>query len=195
MINQSFQQEQDSKTLIALIARVADHRDEDAFSMLFDHFAPRIKSFGLAFKPDAGISADELVQEVMLKIWMKAHQYQEEKASPTTWVYTLARNARIDHYRKTQRHSESLDAEEIYLNFPDEAPGPFMAAQRKQTEKKVANALNTLPVDQNRVLSKVYMEGKTHHQIADELELPLGTVKSRIRLALGKLGILLENDL
>jgi RNA polymerase sigma-70 factor (ECF subfamily) len=173
-----------------LIKAVAEDRDEQAFAGLFDDFAPKIKAFSLAAQPGATMVADELVQEVMLKIWNKAHLYNPEKASVTTWLYTLARNARIDYLRRNGRFSSEITSDDIYQDILDETQDLFTLTQQKQTAQRIRSSLKTLNEDQSLVLSKVYMEGKTHQQTAEELQLPLGTVKSRVRLALNKLEVL-----
>jgi RNA polymerase sigma-70 factor (ECF subfamily) len=177
------------------ITAVAETKDEQAFSQLFDDFAPRIKAFSLAAQPGATMVADELVQEVMIKVWNKAHLFDANKASVITWIYTLARNARIDYLRKNGRFSSEISSDDIYNDILDDSPDLFSITQQKQLEVKIRGSLNTLPFDQSLVLSKVYMEGKTHQQTAEELQLPLGTVKSRVRLALNKLEVLLRSDL
>ncbi len=187
--NQAIEQEK------AWLKAIAETQCESAFSKLFDRYAPKIKAFILAAQPGSSSLADELVQEVMLKIWQKAHYYQAVKASPSTWIYTLARNARIDHFRKHQKHQSDIDAEIVYAQTIDETQDLFQAAQQKQANKKLFEAIETLSEEQTQVIAKIYMEGKTHQQVSDELQLPLGTVKSRIRLALGKLGLSLRSSL
>jgi RNA polymerase sigma-70 factor (ECF subfamily) len=176
------------------IHAIAEDRDEQAFAHLFDDFAPKLKAFSLAAQPGANMVADELVQEVMLKIWNKAHLYNPTKASVTTWLYTLARNARIDYLRKNGRFASEITADDIFHDILDESPDLFSLTQQKQTEQHIRESMKSLPEDQSLVLSKVYMEGKTHQQTAEELHLPLGTVKSRVRLALNKLEVLLGRN-
>lgn len=168
---------------------VARQRDRAAFTRLFDHFVPLLKSFSLSAYPGATLMANEVAQEVMIKVWLKADTYNPDVASVSTWVFTLARNARIDYLRKNSRHVSDIDPEFIYQNMPDEGNDPFSLAQQKCNEELVRTVMAELPVDQRDVLEKVYMEGKTHKAVARELSLPLGTVKSRVRLALKKLAI------
>ncbi|MCY4043929.1 MAG: sigma-70 family RNA polymerase sigma factor [Cellvibrionales bacterium] len=173
----------------AWLAAIANSQDEIAFSCLFDRYAPKIKAFCLAKSPGSITMADELVQEVMVKIWQKAHLYHPELASPSTWIFTLARNTRVDFFRKQHRHQTDITAEDIYDDLIDETQDLFIAAHQKQQQKHIQQAMSHLSLDQTEVIAKVYMEGKSHSQVADELQLPLGTVKSRIRLALSKLGL------
>jgi RNA polymerase sigma-70 factor (ECF subfamily) len=174
------------------LIQIGDQQDEQAFSQLFDIFAPKIRAFSLAAQPGAAMVADELVQDVMLKIWNKAHLYQPKKAAASTWIFTLARNARIDYLRKNGRYTSEINPEDIYLNIVDESQDVFAATQQKQDEEHIRQSMAQLPVEQQQVLAKVYMEGKSHQQTANDLALPLGTVKSRVRLALNKLEVIMR---
>ena len=177
------------------LAAIAEKQDETAFSELFDRYAPKIKAFCLAQSPGSVSLADELVQEVMVKIWQKAGLYKSDIASPSTWIFTLARNARVDFFRKQNRHQSDITTDDIYEELIDESQDLFLTARQNQQKLHITRALDTLSFDQTEVISKVYMEGKSHSQVADELQLPLGTVKSRIRLALSKLGVTLGESL
>ncbi|SMF47006.1 RNA polymerase sigma-70 factor, ECF subfamily [Alteromonadaceae bacterium Bs31] len=168
---------------------VAEQRDKRAFEKLFDHFVPLLRSFSLAAQPGASLLADEVAQEVMIKVWQKAHTYNKEMANVTTWIFTLARNSRIDYLRKNSRHESDIDPTNLWGEIVDENSDPFQAAQQKRSEELISKQLKGLPEDQQNALRKVYLEGKTHKQVAEELKLPLGTVKSRVRLALRKLAI------
>ncbi len=178
--------------LKSLISQVANERDKDAFGQLFDHFAPLLRAFSLAREPGAALLADELTQEVMIKIWNKAHTYKPEMAAVNTWVFTLARNCRIDHLRRNGRFSSDIDPNDIFNHIEDEGPDPFQLAMQQRAEIKVHEGLKHLPIEQAQVLAKVYLEGKSHQETSEELDLPLGTVKSRVRLALQKLELLLK---
>lgn len=136
--------------------------------------------------------ADELAQVVMVKIWDKAYTFDRSKASLNTWVYTLARNSRIDMMRRNSRYTMEIDPESLWRDEVDESTDPFLAAQQKRNEQTIAEAFQHLPSEQQEVLTKVYLEGKSHQESADELKLPLGTVKSRIRLAIQKLQVLVR---
>ena len=175
-----------------LMAKVAEHRDKQAFEQLFDHFAPLLRSYSLARESGAALLADELAQEVMIKVWNKAHTYKPDIAAVSTWVFTLARNSRIDYLRRNGRFSTDIDPTEIFNNMEDEGPDPFQLAQQRRVETKVHQGLKQLPIEQAQVLAKVYLEGKSHQETSNELGLPLGTVKSRVRLALQKLELLLK---
>jgi RNA polymerase sigma factor (sigma-70 family) len=172
------------------IARVADHRDKAAFSILFDHYAPLLRAYSLARDPGANLVADELAQEVMIRVWLKAGSYNSQLANINTWIYTLARNCRIDYFRRNGRFVSEIDPTEIFNNMEDEGPSPFQLAHQTRLEDNIREGLEKLPREQSEILTKVYLEGKSHQQTSEELKLPLGTVKSRVRLAIKKLKVL-----
>lgn len=179
--------------LKSLMLKVAGDRDRAAFTTLFDHFAPLLRSYSLAREPGATLVADELAQEVLIKVWNKAHTYKPDLAAVTTWVFTLARNSRIDYLRRNGRFSTEIDPTDIFDTLEDEGPDAFQLIQQQRAEQKVHEGLRQLPIAQSQVLAKVYLEGKSHQETADELGLPLGTVKSRVRLALQKLELLFKS--
>jgi RNA polymerase sigma factor (sigma-70 family) len=164
-------------------------RDEDraAFTRLFRNFAPLMKAFALSGSPLSANNADELVQDVMVKVWQKAGAYNPEKAAASTWIYTIARNCRTDMYRRLQKFDTALIAEDLYCEQASE--DAFALLHQKRRRDEIRGLLKELPADQAQILAKVYMEGKSHSEAAGELELPLGTVKSRVRLAVQKLKI------
>ncbi|MBY6189523.1 sigma-70 family RNA polymerase sigma factor [Microbulbifer agarilyticus] len=173
-----------------LLVRVGRDRDRVSFEQLFSHFAPLIRGFqfsrgGQSSAPEA---ADELIQEVMFRVWTKAPTFNPEKASASTWVFTIMRNCRIDALRRNSRQpvtDESLSVEDIWDDSQDEQPLVFLQQSRNQSA--IAQGLQSLPPEQSHVIEKAYVEGKSHSEISEELGLPLGTVKSRVRLALKKL--------
>lgn len=172
-----------------LLETIGKERNETKFAELFKHFAPLIKGFVIANNANmTPHTAEELVQEVMIKVWNKAPTFDASKSSANTWIFTITRNARIDYFRKNSRHninSQPIETTDIW----DEDIGnqPFVYLHDVRKEEQVAALLKDLPAEQSRCLKKVYMEGKSHTEIADELKLPLGTVKSRVRLGLKKL--------
>jgi RNA polymerase sigma factor (sigma-70 family) len=169
------------------IQRVALHQDRQAYSVLFDHYAPLIRAYSLAREPGSNLVADDLAQEVMIRLWLKASSYNPKMANLNTWVFTLARNCRIDYLRKNSRYVTDIDPDVIFNELEDDAPNPFQQVHSVRMEQSIHSSLKQLPKEQTEVLSKVYMEGKSHQQVSSELKLPLGTVKSRVRLALKKL--------
>jgi len=171
------------------LALVARDGDRAAFSRLFRHFAPLLKSFALAGSGLSASYADELVQEVMLKVWQKAAAFDPEKAAASTWIYTIARNCRTDFYRRLNKFDTPLAAEDVYFDNQEEQP--LAALQRRRSGNSVRRLMEELPREQAQIIAKVYMEGKSHSEVAGELDLPLGTVKSRVRLAMQKMQVAL----
>ncbi len=169
-----------------LIVKVGTDQDRQAFSKLFNHFAPYLKGFLLKSDGVGPEHAEELVQETMLKLWRKAPTYSPSQAAASTWIYTIARNTRIDWIRKHYKENTTeLTADDLYDNA--ETPSPYSSLIRVRNSRSIEEQLKTLPVEQQDVLRLMYFDGKSGQQIADALNLPLGTVKSRIRLALAKL--------
>lgn len=169
---------------------IALNQDRAAFTRLFRHFAPLLKSFAYAGSTLSANHADELVQEVMLKVWQKAAAFDAEKAAASTWIYTIARNCRTDFFRRLQKFDTPLAAEDIFDE--QETAEAFTVLHQKRSRDRIRALMQELPADQSLILGKVYMEDKSHSEVAAELNLPLGTVKSRVRLALQKLQIQLE---
>lgn len=176
--------------LSACIARVAENQDKAAFAELFDHYAPLIRAYSLAREPGADLVADDLVQEVLARVWLKAAKYNARLANLNTWIFTLARNCRIDYLRRNSRYAIEIDPTDIFNEIEDEGPGPFQMVQQSRIQQNIRAGLEQLPKEQSEILTKVYLEGKSHQQTSEELKLPLGTVKSRVRLALKKLEVL-----
>ncbi|PTW54334.1 RNA polymerase sigma-70 factor (ECF subfamily) [Breoghania corrubedonensis] len=166
-----------------LIAQVALRQDRDAFKSLFQYFGPRVKSVMLRAGADHEF-AEDLVQEVMMTVWRKARLYAPERGPVSTWIYTIARNARIDRLRRASSQPY-LDLDEIEL-ASGMADGEDRAFASQRAEH-VARALDELPDEQRRIIEYAYVHDMAQSEIAAKLELPLGTVKSRMRLAYTKL--------
>lgn len=164
-----------------LVIRVRDDQDRSAFAELFRHFAPRVKAF--LMKSGAGAAlAEECAQDVMATLWQKAHLFDPARASVATWVFTIARNKRIDALRKARRpEPEELD----WGPAPEPDQAEVMEAQ--QETEKLGRALAGLPDKQRALIERAFYGDLSHSEIAAETGLPLGTIKSRIRLALDKL--------
>ncbi|HEY5288626.1 MAG TPA: sigma-70 family RNA polymerase sigma factor [Caulobacteraceae bacterium] len=169
----------------ALIRAIAERGDREAFAGLFNHFAPRVKSY-LMRMGTAPEAAEELAQETLLSVWRRAGAFDPSRAAASTWVFAIARNLRIDLARRERR---PLPGEQV---APEETPRPDAGLEAFQDERRVAMAMAALPAEQARVVRLAFFSDKPHSEIADDLCLPLGTVKSRIRLAMAKLRILLE---
>ncbi len=168
-----------------LIEAIAARQDRAAFAALFRHYAPRVKAFLVRGGADAE-SAQEIAQEAMIMVWRKAASFDRSRASPATWIYTIARNKRIDVLRRTAR--PAIEAEDWLTIFaPDDEDSADKSVAAGQTYTKMKELMEGLSADQLTVIRKAFFEDKTHTAIAEELGLPLGTVKSRIRLALGRL--------
>ena len=167
----------------ALIEAIAARRDKAAFADLFAHFAPRLKSYLLKLGADEP-TAEEVVQEAMVMVWRKAESFDRRQASASTWIFTIARNKRIDRLRRERRP-------ELDPNDPALVPDPEISADRSleasQARGRLQEAIEKLPKEQSELIRLAYFEDKTHGEIAADSGLPLGTVKSRIRLALGRL--------
>ena len=174
------------------VRRIAADRDRAAFLELYQHFTPMIRAF-LLKSMGAGANraeAEEITQEVLIKVWNKAASFNSSKASVNTWIFTIARNTRIDFIRRNERNDRKIAIEDIW--HEPESPEPLVDLQQRRAEQVIKQAMATLPDEQVQVLYKAFMEGKSHNEVAEELSLPLGTVKSRIRLALNKMQILID---
>ncbi len=174
-----------------LVVAVAKRRDRAAFRELFDHFAPRLRSFILRRGADMAV-AEEVVQEAMVRVWRKADKFDPDKASASTWIFTIGRNAHIDIVRRVGR--PEIDANDPTFQ-PEPEPDALTRIAQGQNAGRVRTALTGLPGEQREILMLAFFEDKPHGRIAEELDLPLGTVKSRIRLAFKRLRSELEEDL
>ena len=178
----------DAQSFDVLLQKISEDKDRDAFIELFNHFAPRIKSFLMksGLNPDV---ADELAQETMLTVWNKADQYKSSQAAASTWIFTIARNKKIDYFRK---HSKTpLTKHDLAFSQSEQAL-PDDEFDQEQQQDKIAQLLSEIPEEQALLIQKAYFEDKTHQDIAQETGIALGTVKSRIRLGLERLRHLLD---
>ena len=174
---------QEQASLDSLVLAVARDRDRAAFAALFRHFAPRIKAYLMRLGCDAG-RAEELMQDAMITVWRRADSFDPARASAATWIFTIARNKRIDATRRERR--PVLDPDDPALT-PAPADDPEGATVRRREGEQVRRALLALPADQAELVRLSYFEDKPHSAIAATTGLPLGTVKSRLRLALVRL--------
>ena len=150
---------------------------------MFEHFAPRVKAY-IVKLGSPHPQAEEVAQETMAKIWNKASQFDPTKAAPSTWIFRIARNQRIDAFRR-ENHPE-FDQNDPSL-LPMEEPSADLVVEQKQSGGQLLAALAELPEEQMHLLHLSFFQDMPHGTIADHLGLPLGTVKSRLRLAMGKL--------
>ncbi|MEQ9519033.1 MAG: sigma-70 family RNA polymerase sigma factor [Parvibaculum sp.] len=169
---------------------VGTNRDRKAFRVLFDHFAPRVKTYVIKLGCTHQ-QAEELAQETMAKVWHKAGQFDAERAAPSTWIFRIARNLRIDAFRR-ERHPE-FDENDPSLLPMEETPADTVIEQ-KQSERHLRTAMAGLPDEQMQLLHLSFFQDMSHGAIADSLGLPLGTVKSRLRLAMGKLRKIMDEN-
>ena len=161
------------------IVAVAERRDRKAFKQLFDYFAPRIKGF-CQNNGSTSDRADEVVQEAFVNIWRKAELFDPGKASAGAWIFAIARNSRIDLIRKENR--PEVDTTDPFFD-QSEPENPLAVLETERRSKKLRSFVKDLPAEQQQVLKLSFFEEKAHSEIANELGIPLGTVKSRIRLA------------
>jgi RNA polymerase sigma-70 factor (ECF subfamily) len=167
----------------ALIAAIAHRRDRAAFAALFRYFAPRVKAWMMRGGADA-TAAEEMAQETMLAVWQKAALFDPARAGASTWIFTIARNQRIDALRR-ERHPSTL-----MTDAPADEASPIQADRLMvlaEQEARIRVALTALPAEQADVIRKAFFEDKVHAEIEKELGIPLGTVKSRLRLAMIRL--------
>lgn len=180
----------DHSRVSRLLARVAQNRDRAAFTDLFDEFAPRLKSFMMR-KGASPELAEDLVQEAMISVWTKAGLYEPGKGSVSTWIYTIARNLRIDRIRREGIvHLTDLGD---YDEASDDPSSDELLVQA-QEQSLMTRALTTIPEEQKAILLLSYVDDLPQSEIAQRLDIPLGTVKSRMRLAYKRLRKILETD-
>ena len=166
---------------IAHIERIRDHQDQRAFAELFQHFAPRVKAFLMKSGASEAL-AEECTQEVMATLWHKAHMFDPARASAATWIFTIARNRKIDALRKQPRP----EPEDVVWG-PEEEPDQADVFALQEESERLASAIKELPEKQRVLIERAYFGDLSHSEIAAETGLPLGTIKSRIRLALERL--------
>ncbi|MFW2589712.1 sigma-70 family RNA polymerase sigma factor [Sagittula sp. SSi028] len=172
---------EDAALWAVILIRIRDHRDEAAFATLFEHYAPRIKAFLMRAGADP-TEAEECAQETLTTAWVKAVQFDPSRASVATWLFTIARNKRIDRLRK-QRRPEPED-----LPWgPEPDPDQESLLGLQQETEQLGAAMAALPDKQRELVEKAYFGDMTHSEIAQATGLPLGTIKSRLRLALDRL--------
>ena len=169
--------------LAELLASVAADRNRSSFEQLFEHFAPRLKSYMMRLGADA-VLAEDLAQETMVKVWHKADLYDRSKAGASVWIFRIARNLRIDKLRRQKFHEVELDSDEIARQ------GHYLESDSRAESLdagRLPELVQELPPEQLEGVRLAFFEGLTHSEICEQLELPLGSVKSRLRLAFRKL--------
>jgi len=169
---------------------VAEKQDRAAFSELFAYYAPRVKSYLMRLGSD-NAQAEEISQDVMVTVWRKASLFDRSQASASTWIFRIARNRRIDVFRRTKK--PDLDPEETML-LPSGVEAPDAQVDAMETEARVRAAMKDLPGEQLQSLQLSFYEGLSHSEIAAKLDVPLSTVKSRIRMAFRKMKADLDEE-
>ena len=168
----------DNKKAVDLVKRIAKDRDETAFSEIFDYIGPKINAFYIKNNLSSEL-AEELTQEVLSTIWIKAELFNSEKSKFITWSFTIARNKKIDFYRKNKKNASNDDVRD------------FLYENDKSNDYEIESTINKITEDldqnQKKLIKMSFFEQKSHKIIAAELEIPLGTVKSRIRATLSKM--------
>jgi len=179
----------DRERFADLMEAIAQRQDRDAFAEIFAFYAPRVKGYLLRLGSGDGL-AEEIAQEVMITVWRKAALFDRRQASVSTWIFRIARNRRIDAARRAR---PDLDPNEPALT-PEADPAADDMLETAEREENVRAALAALPPDQIELLRAAFYDGLSHREIADKFQLPLGTVKSRIRLAFSKMRGRLADD-
>lgn len=179
-----------AREMSACICAIAERQDRAAFERVFRHFAPRVKAYLMRGRGDPA-AAEEIMQEVMTVVWRKAALFDPSKSSAGTWIFTIARNLRIDAFRHARR-PEFDPADPAFV--PDDEPPADAAMETQQDVQRVQVALSRLSDAEQTVLRLAYFEEHSQATIAKQLGIPLGTVKSRVRLAFGKLRAALSDE-
>ena len=174
----------ENKKILELVNKISKERDEMAFSQLFDFLAPKINSYFIINRFNYELS-EELTQEVLSTIWSKASLFNSEKSKFTTWVYTIARNKKIDFYRKNKNNNLNEDDLRDFM-YQNKDVGDY------DVEQTVDKIRQELDINQQELIKMNFFEQKSHKKIAEELEIPIGTVKSRIRTILNKMNKFLK---
>ena len=182
-----------AEEMSALLMEVAAERCIRSYAKVFGYFAPRLRSYALKQMGNEAL-AMELVQDTMTNVWQKAHLFNSEKGSPSTWIFTIARNIRFDMLRKLQNRKEDICSDDLWPVLCEQTPDQNEVSLDQQvTLEQVGQLFNKLPDKQKAVIEAIYIDGKSQQEVADQLTIPLGTVKSRTRLALQRLKDMLED--
>ncbi|UPQ88511.1 sigma-70 family RNA polymerase sigma factor [Vibrio sinaloensis] len=169
-------------------------KDKQAFALVFTHFSPRLKQFAYRHMGNEQVAL-EIVQDALATVWQKSALFDGEKSSLSTWIYTIARNLCFDTLRKQKGRDAHIHSEDIWPN--DYCPPDMVEHYSPETEmlkQQIVKYLDILPDAQRKVVKAVYLEELPHQQVAEMFDIPLGTVKSRLRLAVEKLRNTIEAD-
>ena len=176
------------------LVAVATERCKRSYAKIFGYFAPRLRSYALKQMGNEAL-AMELVQDTISNVWQKEHLFNAEKGSPSTWIFTIARNIRFDMLRKLQNRKEDICSDDLWpVLCETTADVNEVSLDQQITLEQVGQLFNSLPDKQRSVIEAIYIDGKSQQEVADQLSIPLGTVKSRTRLALQRLKAMLEDN-
>lgn len=173
---------------------VAEERCKRSFAKIFSYFAPRLRSYALKQMGNEAL-AMELVQDTMSNVWQKSHLFNSEKGSPSTWIFTIARNIRFDMLRKQRNRKEDVCSDDLWPILCEQTPDANeVSLDHQVTMDEISVLFESLPKKQKLVIEAIYIDGKSQQEVANELDIPLGTVKSRTRLALQRLKEMLKDN-
>jgi RNA polymerase sigma-70 factor (ECF subfamily) len=183
-----------AEEMSACLSAVAKTRCERSFANVFNYFAPRLLSYSLKQMGNEAL-AMELVQDTMANVWQKAHLFDPSKGSPSTWIFTIARNIRFDLLRKLRNRKEDICADDLWPILCEQTADVNEVSHDHQvTMDEIGVLFESLPDKQRTVIEAIYIEGKSQQEVADEMNIPLGTVKSRTRLALQRLKEMIDTN-
>lgn len=184
-----------AKQAAELLTKIAEDRNRAAFSELFRLFAPKLQSYATRQFGNEQTAMD-LVQETMTNVWHKAHLFKPDRGSPSTWIFTIARNIRFDLLRKNKKRKDDISADDLWpiLSEQNDSLDNGYALDHDVLMQEISSYYAQLPDAQRIVIEKIYIEGKSQQEVSDALGVPLGTIKSRTRLALKKLKELIVDD-
>ncbi|WP_370677915.1 sigma-70 family RNA polymerase sigma factor [Pleomorphomonas sp. PLEO] len=180
----------DGEEAARLVAAIAEAGDRQAFARLFSHYAPRLKTF-LSRQGFGASDCDDLIQDTMLAVWRKAGQFDAKSGAVSTWIFTISRNLGIDRRRRVARRLRDDDLPPSDVDPSPSAEGEIIT---REDETRVRRALDRLPTEQADVIALSFFSQSPQSEIASALGIPLGTVKSRIRLAMNRLRQMLDES-
>ena len=179
-------EDDETQQLSTCLVKIGNERDKVAFATLFRWFAPKIIRFGIKTL-NTEAHAKELLQETMTKVWKKAHTYDDTKGKATTWVYTVMRNVSFDMLRKVQSNREDTISDDIWSMLDSDENSNTATYPDHLMSRSMSVHVDQLPENQRQIVKGVYFNELSQEQLAKQLDIPVGTVKSRLRLALAKL--------
>ncbi|WP_169308298.1 sigma-70 family RNA polymerase sigma factor [Ferrimonas aestuarii] len=182
-----------AQTLREAMNRVANQRDKKAFALLFNHFADKLYGFCYSKVGEEQL-AKEVAQDTLLAVWQKAHSFDADRGNVSTWVYTIARNRCFDLGRQKLSRPQLVSADTLYTETVDENQSASEALEQSCTRSQIETLLSLLPDAQKQVVTLVYLKEMSHQAAAEFLDLPVGTIKSRLRLAMEKMATKLSRQ-